>query len=94
MRKKGPQKPPEHTSEHVKSQNFLGVCPQILPQTVWAPLLVFALGPHNPLSGPGMELDWTVKVNTMHTYYGSALNNADFDSMLSHHHQQTPRLGS
>ena len=27
---KEPQEPPEHTSEHVKSQNFLGACPQIL----------------------------------------------------------------
>jgi len=24
-----PQEPPEHTSEHVKPQNFLGACPQI-----------------------------------------------------------------
>ena len=28
MLEKEPQKSPEHTSEHVKSQNFLGVCPQ------------------------------------------------------------------
>ena len=25
---KEPQEPPEHTSEHAKSQNFLGACPQ------------------------------------------------------------------
>ena len=36
-----PQKPPEHTSEHVKSQNFLGVCPQppLTQSIVCAPLL-------------------------------------------------------
>ena len=28
MHEKEPQEPPEHTSEHVKSQNFLGACPQ------------------------------------------------------------------
>ena len=28
MHKKEPQKPPEHASEHVKPQNFLGACPQ------------------------------------------------------------------
>ena len=50
MLKKEPQKPQEHTSEHVKSQNFLGAHP---PHTIYrlAPLLVFALGPHDPLSG-------------------------------------------
>ena len=28
MHDEEPQEPPEHTSEHVKSQNFLGACPQ------------------------------------------------------------------
>ena len=48
------QKPPEHTSEHVKSQNFLGACPQIpITQSIlWAPLFVFALDPYHPVSGP------------------------------------------
>jgi len=48
MHEKKPQKPPEHASEHVKSQNFLGVCPHKL----WAPLFVFALGPLNPVGSP------------------------------------------
>ena len=45
MHKKEPQKPPEHASEHVKLQNFLGACPQTpLAQSIlWAPLFVFAL---------------------------------------------------
>ena len=43
MRKKEPQKPPEHTSEHVK---FPGGVPPDPPYTVWA------LSPHNPLGGP------------------------------------------
>ena len=33
MRKKEPEKPTEHTSWHVKSQNFLGACPQTPPDT-------------------------------------------------------------
>jgi len=51
MREKEPQKPPEHTSEHVKSQNFSGASSQtpLAQSIVWAPLFVFALGPHNPL---------------------------------------------
>ena len=54
MHKKESQKPPEHTSEHVKSKNFLGACPQTpLTQFIlWAPLFAFALGPSNPLGGP------------------------------------------
>ena len=51
MHKKEPQKAPEHTSEHVNSQNVLEACPQTpLPQ--WASHFVFALGPSNPLGGP------------------------------------------
>jgi len=54
MHKKESQKPPEHTSEHVKSKNFLGACPQTpLTQFIlWAPLFAFALGPSNPPGGP------------------------------------------
>ena len=39
------------SSEHVKSQNFLGACPQtpLSQSIVWAQLFVFALGPNNPL---------------------------------------------
>ena len=53
LHEKKPQKPPEHTSEHVKSQNFLGACPQTpLKQSIayrphflylpWAPTIVLA----------------------------------------------------
>ena len=54
MHKKEPQKPPEHASEHVKPQNFLGACPQTpLAQSIlWALLFVFALGLSHPLGGP------------------------------------------
>ena len=54
MHKKKPQKLPEHTSEHVKLPG--GVPPDPLPQSVlWAPLFIFALGPSNPLGGPGFK---------------------------------------
>ena len=43
MCKKEPEKPSEHTSEHVKSQNFLGHAPRP-PHTIWTPLFVFTLG--------------------------------------------------
>ena len=51
--RKEPQEPSEHTSEHVKSQNFLGACPQPPSYNPFcgAPLFVFALGPPNPLGG-------------------------------------------
>ena len=54
MHKKEPQKLPEHTSEHVKYQNFLEPCPQtLLTQPIlWAPRFLFALGLSKPLSGP------------------------------------------
>ena len=55
MHEKEPQEPPEHTSQHVKSQNFLGVCPQTpLTQAIlWGPTFCICPGPPNPLSGPG-----------------------------------------
>ena len=64
MHKKEPQKPPEHTSEHVKRQNFLGACPQTpLAQSIlWAPLFAFALGPSHPLSGPEI-VDYLIRFN-------------------------------
>ena len=40
MHQKEPQKPSQHTSEHVKSQNFLGECPQTPPHTI------HFVGPH------------------------------------------------
>ena len=50
MHKKEPQKPPEHTSDHVKSPNFLSACPQTPSQNLyygpcflylpWAPLIL------------------------------------------------------
>ena len=40
-------------SEHTK---FSGGVPPDPPHTVWAPLFIFVLGPHNPLGGPGREL--------------------------------------
>ena len=36
MLKKEPQKPPEHTSKLVKSQNFLGACPQTPLHTIYS----------------------------------------------------------
>ena len=48
MHQKEPEKPSEHTSEHVKSA---GGVPPDPPHTAWAPLYVFALGLHNPLGG-------------------------------------------
>ena len=67
MHKKESQKPPEYTSEHVKSQNFLGAYPQtpLTQSTAWAPLFVFALGPHNPLGGPVWEHDYIWIASTM-----------------------------
>ena len=52
--KRSLKKPPEHTSEHVKSQNFQGRAPRppLTQCLLWAPLFLFALGPHNPLTGP------------------------------------------
>ena len=51
MHKNKPQKPPEHTSEHVK---LPGGRP--LPQSIlWTPLFIFALGLSNPLGGPGFK---------------------------------------
>ena len=45
---------PEHTSEHVKSQNFFGACPQTPSHNPFCgpPIFLFALGPPNPLGGP------------------------------------------
>ena len=47
MYEKEPQKPPEHTSEHIKSQNFLGACPQTpLTQSIlWGPFLYLPWAP-------------------------------------------------
>ena len=43
MRKKEPEKPLEHTSEHVlKSQHFLGACPQT-PITQYGPHFLYLL---------------------------------------------------
>ena len=50
MLEKEPQKPPEHTSEHVISQNFLGVCPQT--PSPMCPTFIFVQGLHNPLGSP------------------------------------------
>ena len=48
--KKEPKKPPEHTSEHVKSQHFLGACPKThLAQSILQPP-TFCLCP-----GPGPD---------------------------------------
>ena len=52
MHKKEPEKPSDHTSEHVK---FSGGVPPDPPHTVWAQLFLFALGPHNPLGGPAWK---------------------------------------
>ena len=50
--KKKTQEPPEHTSEHVKSQNFLGECPQTpLTQSIlWGPTSCICPGPTPILS--------------------------------------------
>jgi len=69
MHKEEPQKPPEHTSEYVKPQNFLGACPQTpLTQSIlWASLFVFALGPSHPLGAPalyhGIEVEQSMSSN-------------------------------
>ena len=60
MREKEPQKPPEHTSEHVKSQNFLGQTPltQYGPHFLylpWAPTILSAA-----LGSPGALVHWIV----------------------------------
>ena len=55
MRKKKPQKPPEHTSEHVKSQNFLGVCPQSPPNSI-SPTFCICPGPPQSSQQPCVRL--------------------------------------
>ena len=59
MHEKEPQEPPEYTSEHVKSQNFLGPCPQTPPpltqSILQGPTFWVCPGPPNPLSGPDWE---------------------------------------
>ena len=50
MHKKEPQKPPEHTSEHVKSQNFLGACPQ--------PPLTQSMGPAFCICPGPLQSSW------------------------------------
>jgi len=52
MHKKEPQKLPEHTSECVKSQNFMGACPQTpLTQSIlWGP--TFCICPGLPAPPP------------------------------------------
>ena len=54
MHEKGPQEPPEHTSEHVKYQTFLGVCPQTLLTHPFcgAPVFIFALPPSQSSQWP------------------------------------------
>ena len=48
--KNEPQNPPEHASEYAKSPGCMS--PDSPPQPIlWAPLLVFTLGPSNPLGG-------------------------------------------
>ena len=54
MHIKEPQKPPEHTSEHVKSWRH---SPDPLTQSLaWAPLYIFALGSSNLLGGPAQQM--------------------------------------
>ena len=59
---KEPQEPPEHTSEHVKSQNFLGVCPQTPPHIIHFVGPHFLYSPPSPLSSPEkvqhLQADW------------------------------------
>ena len=58
MHEKDPHEPPEHTSEHVKSQNFLGAFPKtpVTQSILWTLLFVFALGSPDALGGPGCKL--------------------------------------
>ena len=58
---------------HVKSQNFLGVCPQTLltQSIVWAPLFVFALGPHNAVGGPGHSIWFCMLLPCILCFYNS-----------------------
>jgi len=50
MLEKEPQKSPEHTLEHAKSQNFMGHTPR--PPSPVGPTFIFAQGPHNLVCGP------------------------------------------
>ena len=52
MHEKEPQEPPEHTSEHVKFPGGGAPIPLSHNPFCGAPLLVFALGPPNPLGSP------------------------------------------
>ena len=63
MRKKEPEKLSEYTLEHVKSQ-FSGGVPPDPPHTLWGPLFIFALGPHNPLGDPDQSYDKTTLTQT------------------------------
>ena len=58
MHEKEPHEPQDHTSEHVKSQNFLEACPQTLvtQSILWTLPFVFALGFPDALGGPGYKL--------------------------------------
>ena len=68
MHKKEHQKPPEHTSEHVKPQNFLGACPKTtLAQFIlWPPLLYLPWAPFI-LSTALCMFDYEWKCKTMCT---------------------------
>ena len=50
MSEKEPQKPPEHTSEQVKSQNFLGACAPDPPHTIYKRGPTFCICPGPPQS--------------------------------------------
>ena len=54
MHEKEHQEPPEHTSEHVKSQNFLGACPQrpLTQSILWGLNFLYLPWGPNPLGGP------------------------------------------
>ena len=49
---------PEHNSEHVKSQNFLGVCPKPSSHNIVGPHFSYLswTPPPNPLGGPGHKI--------------------------------------
>ena len=80
MHAKEPQEPPEHTSEHVKSQTFLGACPQT-PLTQFILLgPTFCICPGPPQSS---RRSWSLSFFSLflsHLYFSSFFLN-DFDKV-------------
>ena len=98
MHERKTQKTPEHTSEYVKSQNFLEACPQppLMQSILWVPLFIFALGPLNPVGASSQQKikginnlkktarEWNSVVNQLRPQTAlSARNEALFYKLIS-----------